>query len=81
MAGSTIAVVTARTLILYFFAHVREARLARIVAFMEARPLAFAPGTTKNVLSKLTIAGEIERIGAAKYRVTGMDVEAPAEPG
>ena len=58
----------AAALILYFLAHVHEARIERIVRFMETSPLSFAPGTTRNTLSALKRAGRVERSGYGRYR-------------
>lgn len=62
---------TAGPLILHFLSAVGEARLERIIRYMATSPLAFAPGTTKNILSKLTVAGEVERVGYGRYRGLG----------
>lgn len=58
----------AAALILHFLAHVQEARIDRIVKFMETDPLSFAPGTTRNMLSMLARQGRIVRAGYERYR-------------
>lgn len=58
----------AAALILSFLAHVGEARVARIVAFMATDPLRVASGTTRNVLSRMARRGKIARSGRGKYR-------------
>lgn len=64
---------TSAALILAFLAAVQEARLTRIVRYMEATPLAFPAETTRNRVSYLTRLGQIERIGYGRYRTVGAD--------
>lgn len=52
---------TAPALILFFLEWVGEARIEQIIRFMETKPLSFAPGTTRNALSALALAGKIKR--------------------
>jgi predicted transcriptional regulator of viral defense system len=63
--------VTARALILAFLRAVGEARIERIVRFMDTQPLSYAPGTTRNTLGELARAGEIARVRRGVYRHRG----------
>lgn len=42
--------------------------MARIIRFMQSPPLPYPPGTTRNMVSRLTRDGEIRRVGIARYR-------------
>jgi hypothetical protein len=71
MARPAGAPLEAAELILHFLRHVGEARIERVVRYMETAPLAFAPGTTRNTLSLLFRQGRVERVGYGQYRYIG----------
>ena len=59
---------SAGVLIVQFLGAVKEARIGRIVRYMETSPYATPPATTRNRISKLVSAGRIERVCRGRYR-------------
>lgn len=59
---------TAASLILHFLRHVGISRLDRISRYMDSQWNTPA-STTRNTLSRLCIAGRVERVGRAKYQI------------
>jgi hypothetical protein len=59
--------VKAAALILHFLACVGEARIERVVRFMDTKPLSFAPGTTRNTVAQLVRQGKLRRVGYGRY--------------
>jgi hypothetical protein len=66
----------AAALILSFLACVGDARIERMVRYMETSPLRFPPGTTRNTVVRLARQGRIVRCGYARYQLP----EASAPP-
>lgn len=62
---------TAAVLIVAFLAAVKEARITRIVRYMEGTPLPTPPATTRNRVSELARAGQIQRMSYGRYRTVG----------
>jgi len=67
--GHDMARPTVADLIVDFLSAVHEARIVRIVRYMESMPLSTPSGTTRNIISKLVQDGTIERVGYGRYRM------------